>query len=201
MALIKCPECGKEVSDNAQFCPNCGYSFVNVVVNNDETRKMDFQKKVNQFFSTALILNLLSIILVVAPVCYNIFSSDDNTFEPTGTVIEEHEYTMIFGVGAIETTPSEEDGENNLLLVGLLMLVALIPLNGILGIIVYVKKKSEKVDRLTWIYTAIAYTAFVLTLVGTLPIILISFGTFGIVLIPSILQIFSSRKYRAALSE
>lgn len=27
MALIKCPECGKEISDQADFCPNCGYSF------------------------------------------------------------------------------------------------------------------------------------------------------------------------------
>lgn len=25
MALIKCPECGKQVSDKAEFCPNCGY--------------------------------------------------------------------------------------------------------------------------------------------------------------------------------
>lgn len=24
MALIKCPECGKEISDKADFCPNCG---------------------------------------------------------------------------------------------------------------------------------------------------------------------------------
>ena len=24
MALIKCPECGKEISSNAAFCPNCG---------------------------------------------------------------------------------------------------------------------------------------------------------------------------------
>jgi DNA-directed RNA polymerase subunit RPC12/RpoP len=24
MALIKCPECGKEISDNANKCPNCG---------------------------------------------------------------------------------------------------------------------------------------------------------------------------------
>lgn len=26
MALIKCPECGKEISDKATSCPNCGYS-------------------------------------------------------------------------------------------------------------------------------------------------------------------------------
>lgn len=25
MALIKCPECGKEISDSAKTCPNCGY--------------------------------------------------------------------------------------------------------------------------------------------------------------------------------
>ena len=24
MALIKCPECGKEISDKARACPNCG---------------------------------------------------------------------------------------------------------------------------------------------------------------------------------
>mgnify|MGYP000227759047 CR=1 FL=1 len=24
MALIRCPECGKEISDSAQVCPNCG---------------------------------------------------------------------------------------------------------------------------------------------------------------------------------
>lgn len=27
MALIKCPECGKQISDNATSCPNCGYSL------------------------------------------------------------------------------------------------------------------------------------------------------------------------------
>lgn len=25
MAMIKCPECGKEYSDTAKACPNCGY--------------------------------------------------------------------------------------------------------------------------------------------------------------------------------
>lgn len=29
MALIKCPECGKEVSDNAKVCPNCGRALKN----------------------------------------------------------------------------------------------------------------------------------------------------------------------------
>ena len=25
MAIIKCPECGKEISDKATSCPNCGF--------------------------------------------------------------------------------------------------------------------------------------------------------------------------------
>ena len=31
MALIKCPECGKEFSDKAPACPNCGYPIEYVV--------------------------------------------------------------------------------------------------------------------------------------------------------------------------
>lgn len=27
MALINCPECGKEISDTAQRCVNCGYTI------------------------------------------------------------------------------------------------------------------------------------------------------------------------------
>lgn len=27
MALIKCPECGREVSDKARSCPGCGHPF------------------------------------------------------------------------------------------------------------------------------------------------------------------------------
>jgi len=28
MALLKCPECGKEISDKAENCPHCGYVLV-----------------------------------------------------------------------------------------------------------------------------------------------------------------------------
>lgn len=30
MALIKCPECGKEISDKAVSCPNCGNPIAQV---------------------------------------------------------------------------------------------------------------------------------------------------------------------------
>ena len=30
MALIECPECGKEISDTAKICPECGYKIKKV---------------------------------------------------------------------------------------------------------------------------------------------------------------------------
>ena len=34
MSLIKCPECGKEISNQAESCPNCGYPLKNIKSNN-----------------------------------------------------------------------------------------------------------------------------------------------------------------------
>ena len=31
MALIKCPECGKQISDKAESCPNCGYRIESTI--------------------------------------------------------------------------------------------------------------------------------------------------------------------------
>ena len=33
MALIKCPECGKEISDKSKACIHCGYPLGNIVYN------------------------------------------------------------------------------------------------------------------------------------------------------------------------
>ena len=40
MALIKCPECGKEVSDKAQSCPNCGCPLSEMVASGTIRIKM-----------------------------------------------------------------------------------------------------------------------------------------------------------------
>lgn len=39
MALIKCPECGKEISDKASVCPNCGTPIA------DKKVKVHFHRK------------------------------------------------------------------------------------------------------------------------------------------------------------
>lgn len=38
MALIKCPECGKEISDKAINCPNCGFPINQVEVETEQDR-------------------------------------------------------------------------------------------------------------------------------------------------------------------
>lgn len=44
MALIKCPECGKEVSDTCEQCIHCGYKLKKDV--KEETNPIIEQKKV-----------------------------------------------------------------------------------------------------------------------------------------------------------
>ena len=41
MALVKCPECGKEVSDRAKSCPNCGFPIEEEVHKNEQEYKTD----------------------------------------------------------------------------------------------------------------------------------------------------------------
>lgn len=73
MALIKCPECEKEISDKAESCPNCGcpmqsstaQSVISSVAqenNNENSVKQYEQKKV---ISIKYIIIILFIILVV----------------------------------------------------------------------------------------------------------------------------------------
>lgn len=42
MALVKCPECGKEVSNSAAVCPNCGYGIKKYY---DEKKKENTNKE------------------------------------------------------------------------------------------------------------------------------------------------------------
>lgn len=45
MALVKCPECGKEVSDMANACPNCGYGVKEHFDNLKQKRQTEIKKR------------------------------------------------------------------------------------------------------------------------------------------------------------
>lgn len=55
MALIKCPECNKKISDKAENCPHCGYSF-NKKINNNNSLDNLKNKWHNKYFLILLIL-------------------------------------------------------------------------------------------------------------------------------------------------
>lgn len=44
MALIKCPECGKEISDQATSCPNCGYPIQSLKTEDQTNGQTDERK-------------------------------------------------------------------------------------------------------------------------------------------------------------
>ena len=71
MALIKCPECGKEISDRAASCPNCGYPIIqetsNISYEEDDFEDDDFEEDEPEMTESAvsiasLVLYVLSVI-------------------------------------------------------------------------------------------------------------------------------------------
>ena len=55
MALINCPECGKEnVSDSAENCPNCGYGIKKHYekIKDEERKKEEEQKRIEQLIES-----------------------------------------------------------------------------------------------------------------------------------------------------
>ena len=58
MALIKCPECKKNVSETAESCPNCGHKFSQREINDliEKKRKADKQRGIGCLVVIAFII-------------------------------------------------------------------------------------------------------------------------------------------------
>lgn len=62
MALIKCPECQTEISDQSKFCPNCGYGLNAMSIENkNKIKKM--------LFSVIGIIVAIILIVVIYDAC------------------------------------------------------------------------------------------------------------------------------------
>ena len=56
MAIIKCPECGKDVSDKAVSCPACGYPIASKIPNGDIQIKIGILKAKNKLQTGQMVL-------------------------------------------------------------------------------------------------------------------------------------------------
>lgn len=63
MALIKCPECGRDISDTAAVCPHCGYDmaqkkedFVPVVKTLSKVKRKDTGKMIAELIGSVILL-------------------------------------------------------------------------------------------------------------------------------------------------
>ena len=60
MALVKCPDCGKEFSNSALQCPNCGYRNINSKPQNKKT-----------FIWIAIVIGIFFILRIIAGIMHS----------------------------------------------------------------------------------------------------------------------------------
>lgn len=76
MALINCPECGKEISDKAVSCPNCGCPITSSQEKTDDSKVIETNNKIekSQSVQSKKIVSIVSVaIAVVAIIVIAIF--------------------------------------------------------------------------------------------------------------------------------
>ena len=93
MALIKCPECGKEISNSANKCPHCGYTIKSI-------GKTISTNKKNITVAVIAVAVVLFVIL-----CFNVFSRPNIKMDDFNT--ENGEFATLMFLG----TPTEKDGD------------------------------------------------------------------------------------------
>lgn len=96
MALIRCPECGKEISDKAEICVNCGYplSSKDRISNRyDSSEPVPLWKKVLNHMPYIIIgLLLFEIVLIIV---YGVLSYIYGPLE--GIILDKiHEWSSSF---------------------------------------------------------------------------------------------------------
>ena len=65
MALIKCPECGKEISDKAEICVNCGIKISDIENLHEVSQKKEQEIIQQQNNKTKSIIGIVIAIIVV----------------------------------------------------------------------------------------------------------------------------------------
>lgn len=68
MALIRCPECNREISDKATACPGCGYPLKDNTreISKKEQLLKEAEEKDKQFIKKAAVVMTVGVIIMLA---------------------------------------------------------------------------------------------------------------------------------------
>lgn len=90
MALVNCRECGKEISDKASMCPNCGYTYLPAYPNYNQNQMLTQNNK----YTHRLVFGIISVSLSALVILLCITENIAENFYLFGGAI----YTLIPGV-------------------------------------------------------------------------------------------------------
>lgn len=103
MALIKCPECGKEISDKAGQCPHCGYPIDQVTIPENEIIGQNGiqeqqnniveqkpQKKISK--NSIIIIGAIIGIIIIGVIAYLIVTADSREYDNAQKLYASEEY-------------------------------------------------------------------------------------------------------------
>ena len=67
MALIRCPECNREISDKATACPGCGYPLNSPSQETTEKERLlkEAEEKDKQFIKKAAVVMIIGVVIML----------------------------------------------------------------------------------------------------------------------------------------
>lgn len=113
MALIKCKNCGKDISDKAQVCPGCGYKTEDDIYINDvqnKTKDKTKNKKVIGIVIGALIVLLVVMVLFITLGNQDEIKPVDQTEQNNVAVYSEENNGENIEISWVDDTPPTEVG-------------------------------------------------------------------------------------------
>ncbi len=128
MAIIKCPECGNDISDKAATCPHCGVDVqdelhrINYKPNDEENLNKQSgnvnwvfanDQKSNKKISVPIVLSLIVLAMGISIIYSAVERSNKRYIEPsTPETTTEAQYTTIANDTVADTISTSEEGLN-----------------------------------------------------------------------------------------
>ena len=109
MALIKCKECGKEISDQAESCPNCGYKIIQT-----RTKKSNNSSKSKTGSIVCLIGAIIYLLLIIIPFIMLTMYATESTEKDNEKIVITPKYDFLNEDIKLspETQKEKEEREN-----------------------------------------------------------------------------------------